>query len=205
MSLTLGKLFDRNYNMQVPFLDGHYNIGTFFNKRSTNLLFSVEPDFNDMPSSYGVKINMFKNLKSSKFAETFLNLHNFKKTTLDIMNQFENIKDEYSYEISFILNETLKLSKIEVDGRDLFDTLNLYGFTMNGYNNEFIFIIAERQNILKKLGKKMVRTTAVQISTSNALNLLNEFNVESLKSGYEGQGNRTIIPSDEKPIITLDD
>lgn len=205
MSLTLGKLFDRNYNMQVPFLDGHYNIGTFFNKRSTNLLFSVEPDFSDMPTKYGVKINMFKNLKSSKFAETFLNLHNFKKTTLDIMNQFENVKDEYSYDISFILNETLKLSKVEVDGRELFDTLNLYGFTMTAYNNEFIFIIAERQNILKKLGKKMVRTTAVQISTSNALTLLNEFNIESRESGFEGRHQSPIIPSDEKKIISLDD
>ncbi len=66
MSLTLGKLFDRNYTMQIPFLDGHYNIGTFFNKRSTNLLFSVEPDFDDMPTKSGVKINMFKNLESSK-------------------------------------------------------------------------------------------------------------------------------------------
>lgn len=205
MSLTLGKLFDRNYNMQVQFLDGYYNIGTFFNKRSTNLLFSVEPDFVDMPTKYGVKINMFKNLKSSKFAETFLNLHNFKKTTLDIMNQFENIKDEYSYDVSFILNETLKLSKIEIDGRDLYDILNLYGFTMTAYNNEFIFIIAERQNILKKLGKKMVRTTAVQISTSNALTLLNEFNIESRESGFESRKQYPVIPSNEKKIITLDD
>lgn len=205
MALTLGKLFDRNYTMQISFLDGHYNIGTFFNKRSTNLLFSVDADFDDMPTKYGVKINMFKNLKSSKFAETFLNLHNFKKSTLDITNQFENIKDEYTHDISFILNETLKLSKIDIDGRVLYDVLNLYGFTMNVYNNEFIYIIAERQNILKKLGKKMVRTTAVQISTSNALNLLNEFNIESRESGFEGRKQRPIIPSDEKKIITLDD
>lgn len=205
MALKLGKLFDRNYNMQVPFLDGHYNIGAFFNKRSTNLLFSVEPDFEDMPSKYGVKINMFKNLRSSKFVETFLNLHNFKKTTLDIMNQFENVKDEYSHDISFILNETLKLSKVDIDGRELYDTLNLYGFTMTSYNNEFIFIIAERQNILKKLGKKMVRTTAVQIATGNALNLLDEYNIESKESGFQGRQQMPIIPSDEKKVISLDD
>lgn len=202
--LTLGKLFDRNYMMQVPFLNGSYNIGTFFNKRSTNLLFSVEPDFEQISTSYGIKINMFKNLKSSKFAETFLNLHNFRKTTLDIVNQFESIKDEYSFDVNFILNETLKLSKVEIDGKDLYDTLSLYGFTMSTYNSEFIFIIAERQNILKKLGKKMVRTTACQISTGNALSLLDEYYIESKTSGKEGLQIKPIIPSDEKEIITLD-
>lgn len=202
--LTLGKLFDRNYNMQIPFLGGHYNIGTFFNKRSTNLLFSVEPDFDDMPLKYGIKINMFKNLKSSKFAETFLNLHNFRKNTLDIVNQFESIKDEYSFDINFILNETLKLSKVEIDGRELYDTLNLYGFTITSYSDEFIFIIAERQNILKKLGKKLVRTTGCQISTSGALTILNEFYNESKNYGREGLQQRPNIPSEKKEILTLD-
>jgi len=205
MSLTLGKLFDRNYTMRIPFLDGHYNIGTFFNKRSTNLLFSVESDFADSQVKHGIKINMFKNLKSSKFAETFLSLHNFRKNTLDIMNQFNNIKDDYAYEISFILNESLKLSKVDINGRELFDTLNLYGFTMTSYNSEFIFIIAERQNILKKLGKKLVRTTGIQISTSNALGLLEEFHQESKTCGKEGTYPKIIIPSDEKKIISLND
>jgi len=205
MSLTLGKLFDRNYVMRIPFMDGYYNIGTFFNKRSTSLLFSVEPDFGNTQIKHGVKINMFKNLKSSKFAETFLNLHNFKKNTLDIMNQFNDIKDDYSYEVSFILNETLKLSKIDINGKTLYDVLNLYGFTLTSYNNEFIFIIAERQNILKKLGKKMVRTTGIQISTSNALGLLNEFHEESKNCGKEGLQPKIIIPSNEKKIISLND
>lgn len=204
MTLSLGKLFDRNYNMRIPFLDGYYNIGTFFNKRSTNLLFSVEPQFENINVSHGIKINMFKNLTSSKFVETFLNLHNFRKNTLDITNQFQNIKDDYSYEISFILNETLKLSKVDVDGKDLYDVLNLYGFTITSYSNEFVFIIAERQNILKKLGKKIVRTTGIQISTSAALGLLNDFAQESRFSGKEGLIPKLIIPSDEKKIITLD-
>lgn len=205
MSLKLGKLFDRNYVMRIPFLDGYYDIGTFFNKRSTNLLFSVESDFVGSNTNHGIKINMFKNLRSSKFAETFLNLHNFRKSTLDIMNQFNDIKPEYSHEISFIFNESLKLSKVDIGGKDLYDSLNLYGFTLNAYNNEFIFIIAERQNILKKLGKKMVRTTGIQISTSNALGLLNEFSTEAKTCGKEGTNIKTIIPSDEKNVISLND
>jgi hypothetical protein len=203
MSLSLGKTFDRNYNIRLPFLDGYYDIGTFFNKRSPFLLFRIDSDFTNNIAPHGVKINMFKNLESSKFCETFLNLHNFRKSTLDIINQFEGIKPDYYYDINFILNETLRLSKVEVGDKTLFDILTIYGFTLTIYNNEFIFIIAERQNIIKKLGKKVVRTTGVQISTSRALNILNEFHDESIVSGKEGLTSRPVIPSDEKEIITL--
>ena len=176
MGLTLGRSFNRNYNMRLSFLDGYYNIGIYFNKRSTFLLFKAEPDFSKVTNQkYGVKINMFKNLESSKFCETFINLHNYKKNTLDIINQFENIKPEYYHEISFLFNETLTLSKIEIGDKTLFDTLTIYGFTLNSFMSEFVFILAERQNIDNKLNKKMVRTSGIQIATSSAIDLLNEF------------------------------
>lgn len=203
MSLTLGRTFDRRYETRVSFLDGYYNIGTFFNKRSTFLLFGVDPDFTDTLSTHGVKVNMFKNLESSKFCETFLTLHNYRKSTLDIINQFENIKADYYYDVNFVFNETLRLSKIEVGDRTLFDTLTLYGLSLTSYSNEFIFIIAERQNVIKKLGKKVVRTTGIQIGTSRALNLLDEFHKESKTSGLEGMKERAVVPSDDKEVITL--
>ena len=187
MALTLGKSFNRNYNMRLSFLDGYYNIGVYFNKRSTFLLFKIEPDFSKVTNQkHGVKINMFKNLESSKFCETFINLHNYKKNTLDIINQFENIKPEYYHEISFLFNETLTLSRTEIDDKTLFDTLTIYGFTLNSFMNEFIFILAERQNIDNKLNKKMVRTSGMQILTSSAIELLNEFHEDSKTSGKEG-------------------
>ena len=48
------------------------------------------------------------NLESSKFCETFLKLHNYRKSTLDIVNQFDSIKPEYYSDINFILNESIK-------------------------------------------------------------------------------------------------
>ena len=187
MSLTLGKSFDRSYNARIPFLNGFYNIGVFFNKKSTFLLFSINPDFSkEYSMEHGSKINMFKNLESSMFCETFLNLHNYRKNTLDILNQFENIKSEYHDNISFILNESLTLSKVEIGDRTFYDTLNIYGFTMNTHMREFIFLIAERHNIIRRLGKKIVRTTAVQIATGPSIELLNEFHQESITSGRAG-------------------
>lgn len=204
MGLKLGKSFDRNYNLRLPFLNGYYDIGIFFNRKSTFLLFSV--DQAGVSEGEGVKINMFKNLESSKFCETFLELHNYRKNTLDILNQFKSIKPEYFHEVSFILNETLSLSKVEIDDdRTLFDCLNIYGFTLNSYLNEFIYIITERQNIVKKLNRKIVRTSGVQIATGTALKMLNEYHQESLTAGRVGIEPLIQVEPDVKKIITLDD
>jgi len=180
MSLKLGKSFNRSYNIRIPFMKGFYNIGLYFDKKSTFLLFRVDPDFSDAQEhERGIKINMFKNLESSKFCETFLDLHNYRKSTLDISNQFEKIKDEYTHDISFVLNETITLSKIELDeNRTIYDSLNIYGFSLNSYNDEFLFLITERHNVLKRLKKKVVRTSGLQIATNPALSLLDEYHAE---------------------------
>jgi len=179
MSLNLGKILNRNYAIRVPFLNGNYDINIFFNKKSSFLLFGIEPDFrDDVNINYGTKVNMFKNLQSSKFCETFLNLHNYLGKKLDIINQFESIKDEHLNNIQFILNESINLSKFELDSKIFYDSLQIYGLTLVTHSNEFIFIIAERQNIIQKLNKKIVRTTAIQIGTNNSINILNEFHDE---------------------------
>jgi len=185
--LNLGKAFDRAFQLRIPFLEGFYKLGIFFNKKSSFLLFDIVPDFSASSElKKSVKINMFKNLEASKFCETFLKLHNYRKQNLDIVNQFENIKSEYQSYISMFLNETITLSKVQVNDKDIFDLTTIYGFTLNAYSNEFIFLIAERQNVLKRLGKKVVRSTGIQISTASALQVLNEFYEDSLK-GHEGE------------------
>ena len=199
MSLKLGRQFDRNYNLRIPFLRGFYDIGIFYNKKSTFLLFSVEQGLRGFGG--GAKINMFKNVEASKFCETFLELHNYRKSTLDILNQFKCVKPEYHHEVSFILNESIVLSKVEIYDRELFDCLNIYGFTLNSYVNEFVFILTERQNIVKKFNKKIVRTSGLQIATSQALNMLNDYHSEKRISGKEGLEMRA--PTHE--IIRLDD
>jgi hypothetical protein len=187
MSLRLGKSFNRSYKLRLPIMNGFYNIGLFFDKRSTFLLFKVDPDFSEAELKHNLVVNMYKNLESSRFCETFIKLHNFRKNTLDICNQFDKIKDEFTHEVSFILNETITLAKVDLgDGKEVFDTLNIYGFTINSYVDEFIFLLTERHNIQKRLGKKIVRTSGIQIASSRSIEFLNEMHGEFLTSGKAG-------------------
>lgn len=183
--LTLGRSFNRNYNLRIPFLDGFYNIGIFYNNKSSFLLFSVESDFSQSKErelKQASKINMFKNIESSKFCETFINLHSYKSQSLDIVNQFKEIKPEYVGDINFLFNETLLLSKINVKDNVFFDSLNLYAFSLSPYMSEFIFLIAERQNIIQKFEKKVVRSNAIQIATKSAIEMIDEYFEDGQKS-----------------------
>lgn len=201
MSLKLGKSFNRSYNLRIPITDGYYNIGIFFDSKSTFLLFRVDPDFIYSSFKHNIKVNMFKNLESSKFCETFIKLHNFRKNTLDISNQFDKIKDEYTHDVSIVSNETITLSKIELHDREVFDTLNIYGFTINSYREEFIFLITERHNVIKRLGKKIVRTSGLQIATNPALEMLDDYHNESRSIEVKHQN----IESSKEEIIKLEE
>jgi hypothetical protein len=208
MSLSLGKSFNRNYNLRLPFLSGNYNIEIYFNKNSPFLLYGVKPDFskNDMISNHGIKINMFKNLESSRFCEMFINLHNYRSQNLDISNQYDSIKDDYFTDISFLLNESIILSKHNINDKEVFDLLNIYGMTMISQLNEFFFIISERHHINKKIGKKIVRTTGIQISTSHSLNILDEYH-DDFKLHLKNQKiiNKKINKVDSNKIVKLTD
>lgn len=192
MSLTLGKLFDRNYNLRISFLDGFYDIGVFFNRKSDFILFSTQPSFSSQSGNISTKINMFKNLEASTFCDTFLKLYTFKNNNLDIFNQFHNIKDEFQEDIIFTFNEAITLGKVKVQDRELYDTITVYGFTMVSAVDEFLFIIAERQNIKPQFGKKKVRTSAMQIATDNAIELIHGYRNEHKTAHKTGSKNKDI-------------
>lgn len=200
--LTLGHSFNRNYNLRLPFQNGFYNIQLFFNNKSSFLLFGVDSDFAQSKElKHSNKINMFKNIESSKFCETFLDLHNYRSKNLDIINQFKEIKPNYTTDINFLFNETIILSKINIGDNTFFDNLILYCFTITSLSNEFLFLIAERQNIISKLSKKVVRSSAIQIATKPALDLIDDYFEES-KNSKNLNVTKRVIGND---IITLEE
>jgi hypothetical protein len=170
-------------------------VTVFLNKGSTFSLFSIDSDFEESNKTPGM-VKMFKNIEAANFCDTFIKLHNFKKETLDIVNQYDSIKPDYTDDVQMVLNETITMSKIKVGERDIYDTMNLYGFTILPYIEEYFFMIAERHSIMKKLGKKVVRTIGLQIATPTTIKILDEYAEEARNSGlfdYHDQIDRSKI------------
>lgn len=202
MPLELGKSLDRSYNLRIPFLNGFYKIGIYFHKNSNFLLFRADPEFPSSESTFGIKINMFKNLETSKFCETCLELHNYRGDNLDISNQFDRVKDDYYNEVVFVLNEAITLSKYKVDNKEYFSQVMFYGLTLSAFETEYLFLIAERQHIISKLQKKVVRTTAIQLATSRSLKIIDEY-YGDYKTSMITRHNNPVL--DTQKIIKLED
>lgn len=172
MSLTLGKIFDRSYNFRVNINDSEKNIGIFFTKHNSFVLFDIPKD--DNAAQTGCIIRTFKNLKESTFASNFLDLHDFNGKNLDIRNQYNNIKSDYKNDIRNHINESIILSKYNINNSDVYDSLVVYGFCLSCYTDDFLFLIAERQFIHKKLERKIVTSTGLQIATPSGIQFLEE-------------------------------
>lgn len=176
MGLILGKSLNRSYNIRIPLMDAYYDIGIFYNTKSSFLLFGIDSDFSQLKDlKYNPKIAMFKNIESSKFCGTFLNLHNYHSNNLDIINQFKSVKSDYSNDIVNVINENIILSKIKVDESQYCDQVLIYGFTLTDFHDNFIFILTERHNIDTKRHKKIVRTSGIQIASSKAIESVDLF------------------------------
>jgi len=174
MSLYLGKSFDRNYNLKVSFLDGFYIVKIFYNKRSLLLLFDIENN-NTITSETPINIKTFKNLRSSEFCHKFINFYNYNKGSLDIVNQFYGVKPIGENIVNMFINERVVLNRFLIDNNEVFESLFIYGFNLVPYPNEYVFIICERHNIVTRLSKKIVRTTAIEIMTNKTFNFIKEY------------------------------
>ena len=99
---------------------------------------------------------------------SFLDLRSYRSKNLDIINQFNNILPEYRDRIQYETNETCKLSKISTTKGNLESCLYIYIFKIIDFGNNFLFCLTERQHIDTQLDRKVVRTSAIQISSNQA-------------------------------------
>jgi len=200
MPLTLGKAFNRSHNMRVHFLDGFYDIGIFYNTKSYFVLFDIKPIASMTNNDCSTKIQMFKNIEASKFCQLFMNLHSYKSENLDIQNQVKKIKSNYDDTLIMNMNETITLARINLTSeKQVEDFINIQGYTLTDYTNEYLFLIVERCFIDRYDSKKIVRTGAIQLSTSNSFDF-----VESIYLTETGVLRPPVVVTYDQPPIVME-
>lgn len=168
--LTFGTKLNRSYSLYLPFCGNYVTTTVYFHKGNTSIGFKPDHSLQDMTKDGNVHITTYKDLKKSLFASTFLDIRDFTSDTLNIRSQFSNVLEQFKEKIQYIANESIKLSKFDIgEGKILENLLYLYTFTFTDYDNEFLYILAERQHIDTVLQKKFVRTSAIQIVTQSCL------------------------------------
>lgn len=160
MSLTLGKSFDRQYKMRLPFKDFFYDVGVFYNTQMNFNLFDIQAvlKYNSDKEFTGITINMYKNIEISDFCHNCLNLGYIDNR----LSKFNGIKEEWLDDV-YCKNE----EKVKISANNY---LRIFNFKIKNYNNnvnDFIYLLVERKNYLKKYRSDKIVTTlsGLQIST----------------------------------------
>lgn len=199
--LTFGNKLNRSYNLYLPFYKDFCEISILFNKSNSFIGFNLDQN-NYIKSRNGeVKSFIFLDLNQSAFATSFLDIRDFRSKNLDIKQQFNNVLPEFRDKIHYETNETIKLSKITVPKGKLESCLYIYVFRITDFGNNFLYCLVERQHIDVVLDKKIVRTSAIQLSSNECnedlitmveatnRNIIRTTSVESIKNVFEDRTN----------------
>jgi hypothetical protein len=197
--LTFGSKFNRSFGIHLPFRDIYTSTTVFFNKTNTYIGFVTDSKISQMCRNDEVKTQIYKDLKQSSFANTFLDIQNMKTPNLDIRNQFCNVLPKHRQKIQYLGNETIKLAKVEAPNGKTFEScLYVYILGFSDYEGDFLYFLAERQHIDVSINKKLVRTSALQISTTDCLH-----DMRGMVDFYNGSSEEELnmTPDDNKGVI----
>ena len=164
--LTLGSKLNRMYSLNLPFMKDFCGIEILFNKTNSFIGYNVD-QYNYIKSKNNeCKCFIFSDLAQSAFATSFLDLRSFKSKNLDIKQQFNNILPDFRGRIHYESNESIKLSKIITPNGKVESCLYIYVFRLTDYGNDFLYCLVERHHIDIALDRKIVRTSAIQLSSN---------------------------------------
>jgi len=181
---TLGNKLNRSYTIHIPFADSYCEISIMFNKANSFIGFNLD-QHNYIKSRNGeIHSSIYQDLDRSEFAVSFLDIRNVRSQNLDIKRQFHNILPSYADKIHYETNETLKLSKVQTQKGNCFEScLYVYVFRYTDFENNFVYCLAERHHIDVILDKKIVRTCAIQLATNEVYEDIAKL-VESVNRKY---------------------
>lgn len=183
--ITFGSKANRCYSIFVPFNNKEIIIDTYFSRCNTYIGFNHDSIVNDMIINDNVSSTIYKDINESIFCKTFLKTTNFISDSLDIKNQYNGVIDDRKDRIHNYSVESVRVSKIKTANGDFESTLNVYSFSLTDYMRDFLYVIAERQHIDTVIGKKLVRTSAIQISKKhicdNILKMYNHYNFKPVE------------------------
>ena len=191
--ITFGNKLNRRYSLFFPFMDTHGILDVYFHKNSSFLGINLENRFFQYIKEHKSWYHIYRDISKSQFCQTFLDIQNKTTEHLDIKNQFYDIQEHHKGKIQYLANETIKVSKVDIGGKSFTSFLYLYLFTIDSYEEEFVYLIAERQHIDIPLEKKIVRTCGVQVCTDQRLQeLIKTYNFDNEQYNNTNTGKITL-------------
>lgn len=158
---------DRAYCFKLNFENKESDLTIFYNSNNLFTSFALDQCTYERIKRKGYSVGIFFDLDKSLFAKSFLDLKNFKTNSLDIKNQYSGILPQHKGIIQCDFSEKIvcNTSKVTWDRFPQENSLTVNLFRLSLYEQDFFYVLTQRQVIDNILGKKLVRTSAYQIET----------------------------------------
>lgn len=156
---------DRAYCFKLQFENRESDLTIFYNSNNLYTSFALDQTTYERVKRKGYSIGIFFDLDKSLFAKSFLDLKNFHTNCLDIKNQYNTILPQHKGIISCDFSEKLVCSstKVSWDRYPQENSLLINLFRLSLYEQDFFYVLTQRQVIDTILGKKIIRTSGYQI------------------------------------------
>ena len=158
---------DRAYCFKLSFQNRESDLTIFYNSNNLFTSFALDQCTYERVKRKGYSIGIFFDLDKSLFAKSFLDLKNFHTNSLDIKNQYSGILPQHKGIIECDFSEKIvcNSTKVTWDRFPQENSLTINLFRLSLYEQDFFYVLTQRQVIDNILGKKLVRTSAYQIET----------------------------------------
>lgn len=206
----LNEKYNRAYSVKVRFESNELELNVFYNKSNLYTAFTIDQSIYEKAKRGNYTNLIFFDINKSIFCKTFLNTRNFYTNTMDVKNQFVNIMPHHRDIINCEFDETIILGKQKVTWNKIpqDNSISVRLFRLCLYENNFFYLIAERQLIDPVLHKKIVRTSAYQLGTSESTKYISgiaaKYNTQEVKKQTTEEALKTIF-SDTQNNINTDD
>lgn len=183
----LNDKYNRAYSLKINFENNLSELNVFFNKSNLYTAFSVDQTTYERTKRGNYTNIIFFDLSKSIFCKTFLDVKNFYTNTIDIKNQYNCIYPYHRDLISCEFDETIVLGKHKVTWSKIPEEnkISIRIFRLSLYENDFFYVLSERQLVDPILHKKIVRTSSYQLSTNECVKYISgiasKYNTEEIK------------------------
>lgn len=183
----LSSKYNRCNSLRLSFQNNVSELNIFYNKNNLYTAFNVDQTTYIKTKKAPYHNIIFFDVNKSLFCKTFLDIRSFNTNTIDIRNQYNSIFPYHRDIIRCELDETCILSKHKVTWSKIpqENSISIRAFRLSLYEDDFFYILVERQLIDPVIHKKIIRSSAYQVGNEDASNYISaaaaKYNTKEIK------------------------
>lgn len=187
VSLELQPSLNRSLTYTVFPLGKPFYFSVVYHKQTPALQFQLDSN-NSVIKDKSVMIKMFRNLETSDFANTFLDLYSELNDDNDYRCKFKGLKENNGQYLIEFMREKYDFHVSE-GPKSVNNYLMILGYKIHGIEDDLNFFFVQRKSRNNITRVNTIRTAGLQIYTQKGLDVLDSYKIVKSEKTLDYRGN----------------